>query len=657
MISQHDAQRLADLSYLIHTQILTEYGNQLNDPRKLALKAVHQQLAAMVNGDNTDQHGRWALSAPIGFGKSSGMAAFISAAWQLNLLGHGVTLTYTAARLNQLYAFEHELLHAGLPKAELRKFVSVVHASPIQNDPTLRPSDTDLTVPVLLVAHNKIRSIYRRDEDYKDRQTDLVYWLKCRGEQRDILIWDERCDITESAAIKLDKLVKAYGSLSTTADYATTTHKDFLTWFKEVLDKLTRAAQQLKDGQTEVIVDALMTPRLQEFYTLILKKSREAYREVKHDISEFLTMIRFKVRVLPEGVVSYRVVVPDCVSNCLVLDASYGISELSQIDQTIKSVEDHHPLLSQLHTQYGKRLADLRDCSNLHFTHWNRKAGKDAVESDCRSFLDGTCSENNIISEAFKFVSQYRTEGRPVLIWTHQQTEDLVKQCLTKAKLSGVTVDHYGRHDGVNHYKHCSAVVHLGIQQRDTLELKGAICGAYRSKTAKLEVHQVSAVQMTEKAVVFQQSNGRGSSRDTEFGKAKDQVTFAVWKDTGTQDLTYFLKKVYPGSTWINHQPAWIKTTGKIDTWAETVLTYLSGLPPEIKKISSRSLKRELKADTLSPSTWKLIMKKVSTLYSSYREQCPFPEWRMVGSSLVRIDAEHFGFKDESGRCDGLKVA
>lgn len=74
MITKREAHELSERSYLIHTQILTDHGNVLNHPHRLALQAIHETLAGMVCGESSEWHGRWGLSAPVGFGKSSAIA-------------------------------------------------------------------------------------------------------------------------------------------------------------------------------------------------------------------------------------------------------------------------------------------------------------------------------------------------------------------------------------------------------------------------------------------------------------------------------------------------------------------------------------------------------------------------------------------------------
>ena len=116
MITNAQAAELLQLTSTIHFQILRQHGTIPDQAHAMALTTLHDLLCSMVNGEDVSQHGRWAFAAPIGFGKSSGVAAFLAAAYQLGLLGNGLTLTLTASRVEQLYDFEEALLDAGIPK-------------------------------------------------------------------------------------------------------------------------------------------------------------------------------------------------------------------------------------------------------------------------------------------------------------------------------------------------------------------------------------------------------------------------------------------------------------------------------------------------------------------------------------------------------------
>ena len=78
--------------------------------------------------------------------------------------------------------------------------------------------------------------------------------------------------------------------------------------------------------------------------------------QAQKTLQDFLSMMQFRLRLIPikghEAMVSYFVVVPDHISTVLVLDASFKLSDLSTRDASIKSFEDHHPMLLELKQTY-----------------------------------------------------------------------------------------------------------------------------------------------------------------------------------------------------------------------------------------------------------------------------------------------------------------
>jgi hypothetical protein len=193
---------------MIHFQILRDHGTIPDQAYTMALEALHDLLCSMVNGEDRSQHGRWAFAAPIGFGKSSGIAAFLAAAYQLRLLGNSIAITLTASRVEQLYGFEEALLDAGIPKQDIGRLVAVIH----DMKKAKRESDNDKKdAPILMVAHNRIRKVYRREEQHLEK--DLTYFLKCNGKERDCVVWDERCQRTEVVHMPVKKFKEALDAL------------------------------------------------------------------------------------------------------------------------------------------------------------------------------------------------------------------------------------------------------------------------------------------------------------------------------------------------------------------------------------------------------------------------------------------------------------
>jgi hypothetical protein len=79
------------------------------------------------------------------------------------------------------------------------------------------------------------------------------------------------------------------------------------------------------------------------------------------------------------------------------------------------------------------------------------------------------------------------------------------------------------------------------------------------------------------------------------------------------------------------------------------VQAYLDSLPTDVERVSSRSLKKSLLAESVAPRTWALIIRTVheqcNTSKKSTGDHCIV--WRLEGQSLVRVTAQAYGFTVE----------
>jgi hypothetical protein len=635
MLSTKDAKQLEERSYTIHTQLLEEHGNVLDNAHRLALRAIHNQLANMVNGEDSHWHGRFGVAAPIGFGKSSAIAAFIAAAHQLRLLGNGVTLLLTAYRVQQLYDFEDAILDAGLPQVELRKFVSVMHSLPSAD--VRRSSDTNEDAPVLMVAHNKIKTTYRKGERKhggSNRPEELVHFLKFHDEPRDLVVWDERAMVSESVAVQMRDLDDALTLMEK--------HNvlyEVRSWLADAL--IIMQARLTTITEEGVLLNDL--PKCDTWRFLELLKGRESRAlawSQRLAVQTFLRVLPYSVRLLPQGVVSFRMVMPDCIENLLNLDASFSVSELSKMDKSIQNLEDAHPMLRLLQDHYGKRLADLKDCRHLTFTRWDVAAGKDAVSEAIQEYLEGQPEAGNLILDLLAWIKTQinDTTDHAVMIWTHKygtgdykNTDlfDLLRRCFLKG---GIDVDHlqvevrykskppvlrpqvvigtYGSHDASNALSYCDKAVLLGVQRREDLDVSGHILGQERNILAEVSRPRLRKTQLAEEAVVAQQTIGRGTSRQTVNGVALPQDTLLIYKDKRSGRLTDLLKPLYPGAIWTEYQPAFKPVSqDSFAAWVSKGVAYIEQHARQ--PVSSQALKKAIGAGDVPRRTWTRMVESI----------------------------------------------
>jgi len=661
MITNAQAAELLQLTSTIHFQILREHGTIPDQAHAMALTALHDLLCSMVNGEDVSQHGRWAFAAPIGFGKSSGVAAFLAAAYQLGLLGNGITLTLTASRVEQLYDFEEALLDAGIPQAEIGKLVAVIHG--VDKKKTVkRPSDDDRKdAAILMVAHNRIRKVYRREE--RQPEKDLVYFLKCNGKVRDFALWDERAQRVEVQNMSVVSFKEALDALCGKVE-AQPELSDLCNWLRACLSYIVAENARMLAKSADVIseCDGLLThmPQgdVQKFYNQL--QACRLNKDNRKALVQFVEMLRFKCRVIPTqqaGIIAYHVVVPDCMTNCLVLDASYGVSELTPLDPSIKDAELHHARLIEMKKWYGKKLADLKDCTDHEFQHWDTGAGKDKVSTDLRAYLDGKAVGGNLILEIVEKVKTHAEEGRNILIWTHKQDfagNNLVELLVEALKNGGcdltkiardrfskgqperpqIVVNNYGQHDANNSWTYCDVVIHVGIQERLDSEIAASMCGQLHNLGARLTHTQIKAVRVSEKAATLQQSTGRGQCRVTVNGKSLPQLSIVIFSNGRDKGLKEKSQEAFPQSVWSKMETKFVvEEVGLIEAWVKRVEMYLE---KELRdKLSSRKLKEILNADDVASSTWKKVVRRASDHSTT---------WRLNGGSLVRQTAKSFGF-------------
>ncbi len=687
MLTIQQAEQLEHETTTLHFKILRRHGNVLSEAHQLCLTAIHNQLTQMCLGETSEAYGRWYLSAGVGFGKSTAVASFIVTAWRLGLLGNGVSITYTAQRVEQLYDLEDAIIHAayvaGFTIPNIRHMVSVLHAD--RASTARRACDVDQHVPVLLISHEKIRRQYTRPEDRRYDKAP-VYFLKYRQGPRSLVIWDERCLTTAPKAMSLRDLYYALGGIERLNNPK---HTKLRTWIETALKSLSEQSQVILERHANGLPEGIgIEPTLPPMDLQELKLGLAGTSYGYKPLSEFLSMLRFRLRLIPlkgdESLVTYNVVVPDHMENVLVLDASASFSKLTQRDPTLKNLEDHHPYLQLLHESYGKTLSTLLDFSRLTFKRWNVAAGKDVVNSELQAYLAGETTRTNLISEVVSFVKERQKDGKNILIWTHSkasQTVDLPELLRTALSRGGVdlsvkvsnphdegklvpqvVVSNYGLHDGTNQYSYCDVEVLLGVQRRKTGDIAASMLGADHKLPGGLDYKELYECRVNESAITVHQTIGRASSRITKDGIANPQETLLVYQDTYRDSwiLTPLLKELYPGSVWSDFKTKYerpAKTPGLMETWAKTVHAYLDTLPETTEKVSSRGLKVAVGGESVAPRTWATVVKMVTgetcmgTIRSERSLYDPLhfsSQWSLEGSSLVRMSAEYFTVPEES---------
>jgi len=613
---------------------LERFGNRLTIDHKMALYALNDALTGMAEGT---LHGRWAFGLPTGTGKTRAIIEWATAVYTLGL---PFSLAVSASRIEALCTLKRDMIGSGIPEA----LIGLLHDDP---NASLQATTENDERPIMLITHQRIRSSER----------NLAQYGFYQGKPRNLLVYDESLvasDVTHfgtrplfaamAHAIEIVKGIEEHGEIS-----------NFLTKCKANIDwHFTNY-----DEQTAVMIQQPhLDPAVAEKYIRYFKTGNGL-------VSDFLKASNIPLRMLRSGstaCVTYRVVVPEDLTNIIVLDASFPIRKLCQYDTSMKAADTDLPGLKQagvrpFHTLKRfdhvdlYRLKSYGGRSSMEKRFRDKKMAKEVVE------VLKTIPTNEAI---LMFV--YKTQDRP-----GNGKIDYTKILLAEIRRAGIKTDStlpngkprlsvstWGNETSLNCYSHCQHVFLVGILHRDETELLGQYLGQIDDIEGEVSTLLARDLQRSEKSHLAYQALSRGTCRVVDKGQAKSMKGYIVEVDPLVENA---LSQVMPGATWKTWEPVYMTESGDlIGTWVELVSDHLATLSASTLKVSSRDLKKRLKAERLTPRTWTRVVQQVGKTRQAPKKDNMKDgvfrsnnSWCLEKSSLVRFSctAEAYGFTDD----------
>lgn len=628
---------LTNLSYKLLKASLAGFGNTLNTQHCMALHALLDTMTRMAEGSVT---GRWAFGLPTGLGKTRAIIEWSTAVSQLKL---PYTLAVSASRIEALCTLKREMMDNGIPE----EMIGLLHDDA---KASMKATGDNDNRPFMLVTHQRIRS--------KKENLDLYNFHK--GQQRNLLIYDESLMVSDVEHFD-------YADLTGCLAHAIYKHKhdtskaEIRNYLVECLQILEYTYEHYEEAKHDLhlITPPSVDPRISEQYA----------REWERDgtISYFLRAANLDLRMLRSGhtaVVSYRVVVPEELKNMIILDASYPIRKLCLYDSTIKSAE----ILPSVRRSGVKPFHELKKFDHVQLYRLRAFGGRHSMEKRFRDrsmakevvqVLKTIPEDESVLFYVYKMNQPGSTDYRQIL------TSEIEKAGfkLTTQTPQGhqrYTIETWGNETSLNRHAHCSHVFLVGILHRDETELMGLYLGQTQDITGDIDKALAQDLQLSEKAHLAYQALSRGTCRTVSGGQARPMKGYLVEIDP---EIETVLSSVMPGVQWDRWKPYFVpESDGLVETYIQKVLLFLKDLH-EVKgidRVSSQSLKKLMKADTVAPMTWTRVMRGVSESsqarpefkhqgskeknHMSYGVCLP---WSLEGRSLVLQTPERLGFTEE----------
>lgn len=565
--------RLTVAAFDLHRATLEADGTVLSQEHATALlKLMNTYSRFALDPDFT---GRPCFGIPLGGGKSTSIAAWIAAAFQLGLFdtsegASGITVSIATSKVEDICLQKRRLLALGVAP----ELVGLQHGYDHARGEAIEPHTNGQSFPIQLVTHYRARG--------EDRGQLFTHH---EGTSRSLMVFDEAFFPSSSLSVGTQDLiaganalvgiqwVRKYSANRSAAFLAQTELLEALVQFlafaqSEIGDAYHRmgidqSAQCFREG---IEVDTILARYPGETVVknwVHLLNQRDGLTGVQRDaVAGFLDMCHEPLRVLvadgTQGLVTVRLVVDDSLNRLVVLDATTVIRDLPNMD----------PMHKAMGSEY--QFANYPD---LHIFHHQAPGGRDSMEKSFRGRKDDAGAYALEVRDMVAAELAHDPLASILICTVKERTKLIAKEIRDTLTSSGVDLDalvygpvlafgrkriqflHYGMETGTNGLEHTSVVIAAGVMYRQSIDLAGQIKAAKRDRAAPTPQQTIYSVQESEIAHQLAQLAGRSAIRVIQDGKAGGCRFHFLYKDKPGMSIRTRLEKAFPGCVYHPDEP------------------------------------------------------------------------------------------------------
>lgn len=581
---------------------LINYGNTLSANHREALMCILGRFTMLAAGTSS---GRFAYDLPCGGGKTQAVVAWCA---ELYHRKQPYSVMVCQTQVDHLCELKDQLIANGVPADA----IGLVHTK--GRDAKWPATGDNEEKQILLVTHQKVR------HGADIREVNRYY-----GKPRDLVIWDESLIASDHMSVGQMQVDQALGWLSKRVEYGMAS--EALQTAVSYLDKAWGqiAAEFDRQRKTGSKAETLHLPELTQAELTRMVEALPTAEPVSA-AKTLLTISQFPLRAVTSnqgsgGLIHYQIVVPPELKNVAVLDASWPIRTLQQLDKSLSG----DPRFKGSIKSYG----------DLSINHMIHSSGRAAMTEEF-TLPRGNRKVSKEIIHVVKDIPQ--EEGVLFFTFKKRGSLDIREKLVSDLKAAGVDVDAklpngkdrfafltWGQETSTSDYQYCTNVIFCGVLHRSDVDLAGAIAGQKDDLTTDLQMGEITNVQRSEIVHSLYQAINRAACRNTKDGLA---LLTNVWVIHHDAKIRKPLETLMPDLKWKTWEGNYlVGKTRKIETAGRQVADYLDGLDPFTEKVSFRRINDDLNLD---------VHKSV---YHSVREVALTfaPEWKAKGRSMVRV--------------------
>lgn len=605
------AQTLTITAFEILIEDLERHKNKPGELQRAALWELLDTLSAYAFGT---ERGRQAFGLATGAGKTSAVVAFITAIHRLGM--DNVALAVAASKVAALCGLKEKLLANGVPE----ELIGLKHS---HGASASLPSTGNDDRRFQLVTHARVRG-----------GSDKDLFIQHRGKKRAVMVFDETLFRSDTFAVTGYDFEHALAGFRVLAKHSGTRYDALLAYMTECGDLVEAGLTDAKQSQIhEKQVVTINLPQLDQAnldgYTAQLASLPSQKYEA---LQSLLQMSQDPLRIIltqqRDGVIWFKVSVPEELEDVVILDASHPIRDLISLDPTIRTAGHFLDM-------------DVKRFDNVTIHQMLSPGGRHSITKSFNQIR----KENRTVSKEIIEVVKANADAKGILLFTFKKHDiDIEQRLVSDLADAGIDLDEltpegrkrvnllcWGDETSLNGLEHCDVVIMAGVLHRCRLDLAATIVGQADDLGAKVDNTLTTRMLNSEIAHLIYQGASRGSCRTINDGQALPMKLYLIHRELVVRPI---LDKVMKGVKWALWQPEHDPSgsSGVTDLLCLRINAYLESLLPEVTSISTRKLKEgmTLQKEGIVPQTFTNAIRRVDAISGL---------WRLEGRTMVSVDS------------------
>ena len=474
--------------------LIADIESHRNKPGELQRAALYELLYTLTGYAFKTESGRQAFGLAAGAGKTSAVVAFITA---LHRLGFDhVAVSVAASKVEALCGIKAKLIANGVPE----ELIGLKHS---HGQTASQPSTGNDDRRFQLVTHARVRG-----------GTDRDLFISHQGQKRAVMIYDETLFRSDTFAVSDFSFAHALAGFGILSKFSGAKYESLLAYLTEcgaMIEKGLADAQALLNNEgREVTINLRPLDQITlDGYLAQLSSIPGTEYEALQDLLQISqNPLRIIVTQQRNGVIWFKVSVPEDLKNVVILDASHPIRDLVSLDKTIRTAGSFHDL-------------DVKRFDLVTIYQMLSSGSRTSITDSFRQVN----KENRAVSREIVEVIKGNPEAKGILLFTFKKRDtDIAKLLMNDMADAGIDLDKrnadgrkrinlltWGDECSLNGLEHCDVVIMAGVLHRSYLDLAATIVGQVEDLGAKVDNALTTKMFNSELAHLIYQGASRGS--------------------------------------------------------------------------------------------------------------------------------------------------